>query len=383
MKLSSMLPKTFWRVSSSEPATWKFSLVAIHIAWCIVPMAGCTTKAPMRVWKAPQLVAQRPTRVAMAPLLGDSTIAIPLQEAMMGNRTAASQSIALLDPVRLEQETAVQLSSHQIERSDIGALSAAKRADSQYLLEGEIIRSDLEERPVTKKKKKLPPESLAVHWKVIDVASGTRIGETTIIVDRKVAEKRYPDLEWTGGTPANRVITAMARESWATLSPSIASEEVKLASAWVTPGATTIRKGNRYAKQGRWDLAEAEWQEAASLHPRSKAAWHNLALAAAAHEDFALARSRMKHADFWVPIVPDEPSMVWIERQQREYHRAFTLPPPAEGWTFPEPERKTPQEVPITQVHDIDDMPWWTALPFTKPPGWSWARWVTQPLTFR
>ncbi len=331
---------------------------------------GCsTTKASMHVWKKPKIASTRPQRIAMAPIVGDAEVAKKLELAMNGNRTIASQSIALLDAETLERTTAVQLSSYQVDRSDIGSLSAARRAESQYLVEGEVIRADLAERDNSRRRKP-PPESISVHWKVIDVASGTKIGENTIVMDRIKAEKTYPDLEWTGGSHADRVVTAMARQSWGLITPYFEKEEVRLANAWVTPGSTLVRKGNAHAKQGRWDLAENDWQQAVSLHPRSKSAWHNLALAAVAREDFQLARDRMEHAESWLKTAPTEQSLVWIEWQQREFHEAFQLPPPKEGWRYPEPPRAIDtQSVPSTESKDIDKLPWWTAIPFVKPPA--------------
>ncbi len=355
----------------------------IHVAWYVLAccvLTGCSKTASMHVWKSSTLVGSKPARVALAPIVGDPEVAQRLEQAMLGNRTKATESIAMIDAKSLESISAVQLSSYAVDRSDIGSLSAARRADTQVLVEASIIRSDLTERQKVGRREP-PPESMAVHWKLVDVATGTKIGENTILMDRKLAEKRFPDLEYTGGTGGDRVVTAIARESWGLLSPHFEKEEVQLANAWLTPGASSIRQGNTYAKQGRWDLAEQEWQTAVSLHPKSKAGWHNLSLAAAAREDFSLAKSRMKHAESWTHIVATEPSSVWIEQQQREYHSAFQLPPPKEGWTFPEPPKPVDaSQIQSTAPKDIDAMPWWTAIPFTKPPGWTWKSWLLQPV---
>ena len=357
----------------------RVDLICLWIGVAIAASTGCRTFAPMQVWRSPQVIPTTPQRIALGPIGGDPEIAERLHQEILLNRNSANQKIAVLDPPALERETAVQLSSH-VERSDIASLNAAKRANTEYLLEAEVIHSDLVERDP--RDKKSPPESMTVHCKIIEVATGQKLGESTILMDRKTAEKRYPDLEWTGGSASDRVIKGVARASWETIGPHLQKEKVYLATPWISLGAGTVRKGNAHAKQGRWDLAEREWQTAVSLHPSSKAGWHNLSLAAVAKEDFDLAKSRMEHANSWVPWDPSDSSSIWIERQQQAFHTAFQLPPPKEGWTVPTPPTLKTMEVQSTSPVEIEDLPWWTALPFAKPPGWTWRSWFSQPLTF-
>jgi tetratricopeptide (TPR) repeat protein len=89
---------------------------------------------------------------------------------------------------------------------------------------------------------------------------------------------------------------------------------------WVWAGSSQVRKGNGYARQGRWDLAEREWQDAAENYPSNTAAWHNLSLAAVAREDFELAKARIKHANSFLPGDPTYKTQLWIE------HSIFSEP---------------------------------------------------------
>jgi tetratricopeptide (TPR) repeat protein len=93
-------------------------------------------------------------------------------------------------------------------------------------------------------------------------------------------------------------------------------------------------KGNGYARQGRWDLAEKEWQAAADQHPTNAAAWHNLAISAVAREDFELARSRLKHADNIARGRTTDKTERWLETQERNYKTIMGLPEPQGGWRY-------------------------------------------------
>jgi len=60
-------------------------------------------------------------------------------------------------------------------------------------------------------------------------------------------------------------------------------------------------------------------------------------------------------------------------------HYARLVPDPQTGWIFPAPKE---QIVEYVEPVDLEDLPWWTAIPFVKPPGWKWKDWVMQPVVF-
>ena len=341
----------------------------------------------MHVWREASIAKRPLQRVALGGVAGPPEIAAQLQNAILQNQPNFAGHIAMLDPLWLEQNTAVQVANFEGNPSDVGAINAARRAGADVLIEAEVLRHDLEPRPPQPqsrwfRKERQIPESMTVAWKLTDVQTGHRIAQETTVVDREKAEKLYPDLEMSASDGAGRVITAAARNSWDFLSPHLEKENATLALPWFTPGATRMRRGNGYARQGRWDKAEAEWQEVADRYRRNRGAWHNLAMAAVAREDFTMARMRLEHAKSWLPLTPDEASLVWLETQQRAFHSAHQLPPPPGGWTLPDPPQVLrPDQVQSTHPKDIEDMPWWTAIPFTKPPNWTWSQWFSQPWT--
>ena len=307
---------------------------------------GCRTQVPMVVWKDSAIPKLRVQRIAMAPVTADPAIREKIEVAMQKQKPAAANQIAFLDPRSLEQTTQIQLASYDGQPSDVGCLSASRRAGSQVLLQAQVLNSDLNRTPDESQDPEYRPESISVGLTLVDVNSGEKIATKTVSFDRKQAEKEYPDLEFMGASGGDRVIAATARKSWEWMTPHLETEKTSLMRPWISLGSKRVRQGNAYAKEGRWDLAEKEWQEAVDTHRLNKSGWYNLALSAAAREDFELARRRMKHAKSWYQPIPAEAGAVWIEQRQREYHRIFQLPDPTDGWTFPEPVRLTSKDVP-------------------------------------
>ena len=359
------------------------------LAISLANIAGCHMTAPMHTWK-PSLVSKAGlVRIAVAPIGGDPDAAQRLQNAMKLAQPQPNPLVAALHPHELEHVGGIQLVSYDNQPNDMATLSAARRAGMDYILQGYVLSDDLDVPPPDPKRKSkfriFKPtekvESLSVHWVVTDVNSGLKVKEQTLSMDRLQAEKQFPDL--TMHTPGGdgRVLMASARQSWTLVAPTNEPENAVLDLPWFMRGSTQIRKGNGYARQGRWDLAEMEWQEAASLHPWNTSGWTNLSLAAVAKEDFSLARDRLKHANTFLPGDSTFPTLSWIEKRQRDHHQALNLAPPETGWTLVDiPKPMLPDEVPASPPRDLNAMPWWTAIPFIPPPGWTWKQWWMQPL---
>lgn len=359
---------------------------SLLFAFFIVSAMGCAMSAPMYVWK-PALNQKKAIRtIAVAPTYGNKELAEKLDQAIIGAQPKAGGSITLLHPRLLEEMTNIQLVSYDGQPSDLAGINAARRANADILLQGQILLSRTEPQEPQKGMfdfRSRPSEMVTVAWTVTDVASGERVGAHTIRLDRVRAEKEFPDLVHLQGDNMDKVVAAISRKSWSMFSPITTQDDATLALPWVMPGASLIRKGNGFAKQGRWDLAEESWQDAATKHRKNKAAWHNLAVSAVARQDFDLARRRVDHAKTILPNDRADKTERWIDHQQHEYHRAFGLGPREGGWLEPDPpEPPEPGEIfPVQPVEpvDIEDMPWWTAIPGTKPPGWTWKQWLTQP----
>jgi hypothetical protein len=223
-------------------------------------------------------------------------------------------------------------------------------------------------------------ERMIVTWEAYDVESGKFVNVTTVSLSRTQAEKEYPDL-MGNPDPLGRLLTGVSRKTWGQFAPTVNKQDVTLERPYFSFGSKRVREGNTFAEEGLWQMAEHQWQSAVTAHPKNKSAWHNLALASVAQEDYEMARLRLSKAKGWIPSSQFKRTEMWIDAQQLAYHRSFGLPDREGGWLNPEPvpAPEVPASTPVEPV-DIEDMPWWTSIPFSKPPGWTWKAWLTQPL---
>lgn len=332
---------------------------------------GCKMTAPMHVWKSAEVPKAGALRIAVAPIAGHSETCDRLLQALQSYQPNPSPLVAAVYPEELSRIGGIQLVSFDNQPNDMATLSSARRGGMDYLLQGSIVREDLNLPPPDMKKRRFrlfkpkeKVESLIVRWAIVDVESGLRIREKTIYVDRTQADKDNPELNFLAQSNDARVLAASAKQSWSFVAPTTGKVDAMLDLPWFAPGSSTVRKGNGFARQGNWEQAEQEWQQAADQHSWNTAAWKNLSLAAVAREDFQLARDRLKHADTFWPGDSTFPTLNWIEQRQRAYHEAMNLPPPAQGWTLPDPPKTVrPDEVPSSPPKDASELPWWTKIP--------------------
>lgn len=324
-------------------------------------IAGCRTPAPIHVWASPQLQSAVDRTVVMATIVGERDIAQRLQEAVFAARPPeAARHVRLIGQAELQQRSEIQLASATENiPSDVALLSEARRHGIDYLLLGEILerreaavhrpqareqRPDVgapasaEDRPSARGSATptLPDadDRLTVSWRLIDVSEARLSGGIPVTVTRETAVERYADLATKSIDAESLLTTAAARETWRLLAPHVRRTTVDLAEPRLVPGSAAVREGNAHAEAMRWDLAARQWQAVLERHPRNHAALHNLALAAAARQDFVLAKSLAQQALRLHRSRMYERTVVWIETRHREMVAAFDLPPPAEGWLF-------------------------------------------------
>jgi hypothetical protein len=334
----------------------------------------------MHAWRAPAMAAQGHradhSRVALAHVQGPNEVADAVEERMRQRIPFESAHVELVDPEGLDRAAAIRLVSSSGDVSDIAALDGARNQNARYLLFGEVAsrvrraqpgevrsgqRSPTLNGPAGEPQVHLVDGRLAMHWRVYDVATGVTIARHTHSFDADSAKKKYPDLEVFAGSETELLADAAARDAWQLVAPMVQTERARLALPWLTPGAATIRRGNLLAYQQQWPEAERQWQLALDRYPWSQAARHNLAIAAAAREDFAAARGLSQTAMKWWPSNHYKQSYVWLESLRRDYHQAHQLPDPVDGW---------PLSPPPPTSHDPNEVPRWTF--------WTW---LTQPIT--
>jgi hypothetical protein len=317
---------------SSQVLIWAFALL----------LGGCQAAAPIRVWAPPAIKSAVGKRVAIAPLAGDPKIAGPLHAAMLRERPREpGRQVFAIDAGVLEKQQQIRLASATVgETSDIALLNLARRNGIDFVLQGEVLpQRDALKRPARPGPDPLlPPRLVAadwidgtepeedeesllrVSWNLIDV-SGNRPLNGQPIVTRRSLEQ-----------PSAAVITVAAQSAWELVVPHVVSDQAQLSAPRFAVGASAIRQGNEAAAQGNWHRAQQIWEVELQRRPRQHAAMHNLALAAVARQDYPEARRLIAQALRANSSSLYQSTAVWIEQRQRDYHIAFGLPDPPEGW---------------------------------------------------
>ncbi len=354
-------------------ALLRFFLIAVLLPLITV---GCQSTASMYAWAPANLKSAVGHRVALAQIVGPAAKANSLHQALLESQPRdADRLVQIVEQHHLQNTTTVQLAA-AIENipSDMAILHAAKQQGIEYVWIGEILESRSTEMttPLAKDKElkteiptsKTPlpnkpstPTGLialvhksardsrpqfTVSWQLLDVAGSQQVGGQPVSVTHENLRTNHPDL-WQRLEQGDESVwaKAAARDSWRLLTPHLQSVPVRLANPYGSLRAGEIRAGNRLAQQGHWDHAEKMWSQVAERNPRNHAALHNLALAAAAREDFSSAKTMAQNALRLHSSSNYEQTVVWIEQRQIEFTEAFQLPPPDHGWLFSPDSRTT------------------------------------------
>ena len=302
--------------------------------------SGCRTTVPIHAWTPPQLESAVGKRVALSGVLGPKELTRPIEQQLFSQAPADHgrqvTMISLGDLVTYESRSSqldhptssgIQLVSAMEEiPNDLAVATVARNQGIDYVMRGEVI---------SKKNPSFHDDrnagTLSMSWRLTGLDAAHPGGGTPIVLDVNAARRIYPDLAFV--SDANDVLcTAMAREALRLITPSVDRFDVVLETPYLLPGSDTVRQGNLAARKGRWGEAENLWNEVYQQHPTQIAALHNLALAAAAGQDFTRAKKLARKAIRLNPSKLHQQTLVWIELKQREYHQAFALPDPPEGW---------------------------------------------------
>jgi hypothetical protein len=350
-------------------------IVPRGLAWllcaCCWFAVGCQSVAPIHVWAPPRIGSAVGKRIAIAPISGEPGIAQPLHAAMIRALPAGvGGGVEVIDTRRLEEGSPIRLVSFdQDEPSDIALVNLARNGAIDLLLFGEVLQvsgradgqTDRQTRDADLAAAGLDPARvgpgdrpgfggvrrrpvvpttgdmgaiedvaaaekvsrgtiLRMSWKLIDTRTGTPLKGMPVVTVARPGESQED------------LIGRAAREAWELLVPHVVRDETELAIQRLGFGAAAVRQGNVAAGEGDWSRAERHWQAALETDPRSHAAMHNLAVAAVARQDFPEARRRIGEALRRRSLPLYRSTAVWIELRQRQYHRAFELPDPPEGW---------------------------------------------------
>jgi len=303
-------------------------------------LGGCRAAAPIHVWSPPKLASTVGAKVAIAPIRGDARISLPLGEAMLRTQPRdVGRNVVAIDARRLQSDEVIRLvSSAEGETSDITLATLARRNDIDFVLVGEVIRSSdrrysAEHLPWDNANKMMigienaATDSSAdeiglirVSWSLMDVRRGDPLNGLPVVTPGNPRD------------PSDESIDLAAQSAWELIVPHVIRDHTELIAPRLTFGSREVRKGNAAAAAGDWNRAEQIWLAVLQRSPRNHAAKHNLAVAAVARQDYSAARQHISDALAARSLSLYRSTSVWIEQSQRDYHTAFGLPDPPDGW---------------------------------------------------
>ena len=282
---------------------------------------GCQTTVPtlMYCYRPPVIQPVSGKSIAVSNITGPASIAGPFQQAFFDKVPRdAEDDIRLLSEADLQRYSTIRLASmggeHQT--SDMALLHAARLQKIDFLLSGEI----LERRGAQANQS----ETLSVSWRLLDVAENRLLGGTPVTVNDEVIAERYS--QWANRPDRQQVLVDVAvAESWRLLTPHVAQVTATLVRPRFSRGSRSIRAGIAYADAGNWHAAEQIWNEVVQRYPKHHAALHNLALAAAARQDFDAAKSLAQQALRLNDSSDYRRTVAWIEGRQMDLAKALFL----------------------------------------------------------
>lgn len=316
---------------------------------------GCQATAPIHLWSPAKLASVGKQSVVLMAINGPEKASLAIQQELMaqvGRRESRktldrrANSLSLVLPEQLPSGPTIRLvSGIQSEAvpiqggeyraptklpprtSDLAIAAAARRSGIEQLLHGEIVFATGHEEST---------ERLAMVWRLVGLTPEATNAGIPLVVDQTSVAAEHPDL-LSIVDPHERLRKAMVRETLALLTSSVHRQRATLAHPRGTLGSRAVRQGNRSAQEGNWPAAEDRWVATLKRYPGKTSAWINAAIAAAARQDFVAGKTRAARAVALAAFDPvnrslAEETLVWIEMRQREYHDAFGLPDPDQGW---------------------------------------------------
>jgi len=316
----------------------------VVIVGTIVFGGGCRMGVPIHVWQPPTLSSTVGKRVVLQGVAGPQETSKLIKEKLLSMApNDQGRATTIVSSESLQEKSMVRLASAtENDFSDVALASVAKEYDIDYMLRGEILAHNLEPDNASKLNQNggLNNQSnssedknsrLILSWRLTSMNGQSPPQGQPVVVNLESAVDRYPDLA-VMKNPKEVLIIAATRDTYRLITPAIDRQRVQLAIPYGTFGSGAVRRGNRAALSGNWADAEKIWEGVMEKHRMQAAAIHNLALAAAAGQDFSRAKELARQAVRLQPLPLHKKTLVWIELRQRDYHKSFGLPAPPEGW---------------------------------------------------
>jgi tetratricopeptide (TPR) repeat protein len=238
-----------------------------RLLWLLLAAAlgGCAPRAQMLVFRPAGEDLAGFERLTILEFEGPEPQASAARQAVVAV-FAENRSYTLVEPWVLARHLPVAAASAEFDQA--GAILATQHAGVDAILRCQVVSENPSGR------------SSGARFELAATLADARTGQ--ILASRQIRGTGVP----REGASAEAAAQACAAELVALLAPHDEPVEVVLARQWWGQGRRRVAAGNVLARQGDWEGAAAEWEEARRADPGNHAALHNLALAAEQRQDY-------------------------------------------------------------------------------------------------
>ncbi len=214
------------------------------------------------------------------------------------------------------------------EPNDLALASAARREGIDCVLRGEVIERSPPQRIRNN------TDQLKVSWRLTSLDDQPpAVGGSPVVVDVESADRPLPRPGTCRRCRPDPDDRHRPRDAFRLITPSVDRDRVQLAIPYLLLGSRAESAAETPPPSaGRWGEAETIWNEVAEKHPTADRRDPQLGARRGSRPGLLPSKALARKAIRRHPSTALQATLVWIELKQRDYHKAFGLPDPPEGW---------------------------------------------------
>ncbi|MEZ6086879.1 MAG: hypothetical protein R3C05_02360 [Pirellulaceae bacterium] len=180
-------------------------------AWLpvLLLLLGCRTTTQIAVWQPPLGTSGLNKRIVVAPLEGSVELTASLAKSIQSRPGNDDFGLRVVSAYELSQADTIQLVGFaEGSSSDVALLPVARRASVDFVLMGEVLNDPFSKHRTTLRHddpqiaakldqllaSRKEDKTLALSWRVIDVASGNTVWAGPVSVSPAFVAEAHPDL---------------------------------------------------------------------------------------------------------------------------------------------------------------------------------------------
>ncbi len=319
-------------------------MACVALAAACLMLCGCAQTAVMMVWQPAESDVSGIQRLAVLQFRGEGTSGAVARSALVTTFWNTG-FYTLVDPSAASRGARAGVTVPAAPADVAEAVAIGRRLGADAVLIGDVLRYRASDRLSRDEGADAPDDagggpghnhggrganprhnqavdrdvSVAMAFLMIDVRTGK------IRVDNRTSYHAGGELlNGQSSLPAKDAMLAQlmercARDVVLMVTPRQIAYPVELPSPPFGSGWSDLRRGNDYAAQGQWDLAEPAWAAALAADPQNHTAMYCLAMAASARSDYPRAVSLLTDAQRLHPSQRYQEALARLQRHQRDY----------------------------------------------------------------